>query len=135
MKNILILILLLLAYTSFGQISFKTGNVQLDSDLKTINSNASVDFGSFKTNLSLSYNLSEKKIDYMKGSLHMSSGEIYFALEISKYSKKPIDEILTIYKNNKSKGWGYIAKEAGIKPGSAEFHQLKNNASSKKKQG
>jgi hypothetical protein len=26
----------------------------------------------------------------------------------------------------------YIAKQAGIKPGSAEFHQLKNNAKGKK---
>jgi len=132
MKNILVLILSLLAFTSFGQISLKTGSLQLDSDLNTINTNASVDFGSFKTDLSLSYKLSEKKIDYMKGSLNMSPGEIYFALEISKHSRKPINEVLTIYKKNKSKGWGHIAKEAGIKPGSAEFHQLKNNARSRK---
>lgn len=62
----------------------------------------------------------------------MAPGEIYLALEISKLSKIPIDEVIIIYKKNKSKGWGYIAKEAGIKPGSAEFHQLKNNTNSQK---
>ena len=56
----------------------------------------------------------------------MEAGEIYLALEIAKLSKTPVDEVITIYKNNKSKGWGYIAKEAGIKPGSPEFHQMKN---------
>lgn len=30
------------------------------------------------------------------------------------------------YKANKCKGCGIIAKELGIKPGSAEFHALKN---------
>lgn len=132
MKNIFLVLLSFLVYSASAQISFNTGSVQLDTDLNAINANASVDFGSFKGDLSLSYNVSEKKIDYMKGSLNMAPGEIYLALEIAKLSKTPIDEVITIYKNNKCKGWGYIAKEAGIKPGSAAFHQLKNDASAEK---
>jgi hypothetical protein len=30
-----------------------------------------------------------------------------------------------VYKQSKGKGWGVIAKELGIKPGSPEFHALK----------
>ena len=135
MKYTLILLFSLLAFSAVGQISFNTGSVQLDTDLNTINANADLNFGTFKTNLALSYNVSEKKIDYMKVSLHMAPGEIYFALEISKLSQTPIDEVNQIYINGKSKGWGYIAKEAGIKPGSAEFHQLKNNADENKSKG
>jgi hypothetical protein len=135
MKSILIILLSFTVYSVSAQISFNTGSVQLDTDLNTINARASADFDSFKGKLSISYNISEKKIEYMKGSLEMAPGEIYLALEIAKLSKKPIDEIIIIYNKDKSKGWGYIAKEAGIKPGSTEFHQLKNNASSKKKRG
>ena len=29
------------------------------------------------------------------------------------------------YRNNKGQGWGVIAKNLGIKPGSDEFHALK----------
>ena len=68
----------------------------------------------------------------MKASVGMVAGEIYLALEISNLSGTSIDEIIALYSENKGKGWGYIAKQAGIKPGSDEFHRLKNNASDKK---
>ncbi|GAB7089348.1 hypothetical protein [Marinifilum fragile] len=132
MKKLLLILLPFIVFSASAQISFNTGNVQFDTDLNTINANASVDFGAFKGKLLVSYDISEKKIEFMKGSVNMAPGEIYLALEISKLSKTPIDRVITIYERNKSKGWGYIAKEAGIKPGSPEFHQLKNNASSKK---
>jgi len=121
MKKILLILVSLIAYSGSAQISFNTGSVQLDSDLNIINISASADFESFKGDMGVTYNVSEKKIEYMRVSLNMAPGEIYFALEISVLSKTPIDKVITIYKKNKSKGWGYIAKEAGIKPGSSEF--------------
>ncbi|MDE1208344.1 hypothetical protein [Tenacibaculum larymnensis] len=132
MKNLFIILLSIFTYSASAQISFNTGNTQLDSDLNIINTDANLNFGAFKTRLSISYNVSEGKIKYMGGSLGMKAGEIYLALEISKLSRRSIDDMITIYRTHKNKGWGYIAKQAGIKPGSAEFHQLKNNANSKK---
>ena len=135
MRTLLIFLLSIFTYTASAQIAFNTGSNQLDADLNSINVDADLNFGAFRTQLSVSYNVTEKKIQYMKGSLGMKSGEIYLALEISKLSRRSIDDIIVIYKKHKGKGWGYIAKQAGIKPGSAEFHQLKNNASSKKNKG
>ena len=132
MKNLYILFLVFGFYSVSAQISFRTGNIQLDSDLNEINTHASTDFGAFKADMKLSYNVSEKKIEYMRGSLEMAPGEIYLALEISKIAKVPLDDVLSVYKTDKSKGWGFIARQAGIKPGSDEFHQLKNSASLKK---
>ena len=129
---------IVLSNSTISQIKFNTGSIEFDNNLKKINTEASVNFGSFKTDLALSYNTSTKKIDYMKASVKMKPAEIYLAFEISKISKKSIDEIITIYKTNKNKGWGYIAKQAGIKPGSAEFHALKGktkNKSNKKGKG
>ncbi|MCV9386122.1 hypothetical protein [Reichenbachiella ulvae] len=115
-----------------AQVAFRTGNAQLDTDLNNINANASLHFGAFRTDLSIGYDVSEKKIDYMHSRLEMKPGEIYVALEISKISRRPVDEVIRYYESDKDRGWGYIAKQCGIKPGSAEFHQLKNGAQSQK---
>jgi len=132
MKHLFLFIFLFSFYSVSAQIYFNTGNVQLDADLNIINTRARNDPGSFRTDMKLSYNVSEKKLNYMSADLHMSFGEIYLSLEISRIVRVPLDEVLIIYKKHKSRGWGAIAKQLGIKPGSAEFHHLKNNTSSRK---
>ena len=130
MKKIVLVLIMLVVYSASAQIAFNTGSVEFDADLNEINARGSADFEMFKGDLSLFFGVSEKKIDYLKGSLNMAPGEIYFALELSKISRTSIDTIISIYDKNKHKGWGYTAKKVGIKPGSAEFHQMKSNASS-----
>jgi hypothetical protein len=34
--------------------------------------------------------------------------------------------VIEQYRSSKGKGWGVLAKSLGIKPGSKEFHALKN---------
>ena len=126
-KLLIVLCLLFSSVISNAQISFNTGNSEMDADLSNINVNAKLDFGVFKTNLNLTYNISEKKIDYLSISVKMEPAEIYLALELTKLSSKSIDDVVEIYKAHKEKGWGYIAKQIGIKPGSPEFHKLKEN--------
>ena len=99
----------------------------MDRGLNTINTQASLNFDTYKSNLSVTYNTPVSKIDYMRQRLNMVPGEIYLALEIGRISRTNIDNVLTVYRRDKDKGWGHIAKELGIKPGSSEFHQLKNN--------
>jgi hypothetical protein len=59
----------------------------------------------------------------------MVTADVYMAPEVAKISGKPIVEVVQSYKSNKGKGWGVIAKNLGIKPGSKEFKVLKNGAS------
>lgn len=103
-----------------------------DSDLNfaltQLNAAARLDFGSFKANIGLSYNLSASKIEYMHVSLRMQPSDIFMAAELSVLSGMPIDRVVVIYQRNKHKGWGQIAKQLGIKPGSAKFHALKRKA-------
>ncbi len=136
MKKVFILhSLLFLSVISNAQVPFNTGNAELDADLSKINANAELDFGTFKTDLKLSYNISDKKIDYLSISVKMEPAEIYLSLELSKLSGRSVDEVVEIYKVHKDKGWGYIAKQLGIKPGSAEFHKLKENTKNKEAKG
>ena len=44
-------------------------------------------------------------------------------------SHRSWDEVLREYKENNGTGWGVIAKNLGIKPGSREFHELKDDDS------
>jgi hypothetical protein len=42
-------------------------------------------------------------------------------------TKHPIDTVQKNYMANRGQGWGVIAKQLGIKPGSNEFHALKKD--------
>jgi hypothetical protein len=135
MKNLFLFLFTLNFYLVSAQISFNTGNAHLDADLNIINTQARTNLSSFRSDMTLSYNVSEKKLDYMSVNLGMVPGEIYLAFEISRIARVSLDELLTVYSKHKSNGWGVIAKQLGIKPGSAEFHQLKNRARTNKGKG
>ena len=65
MKRVIFLhITLFLSIISNAQAPFNTGIAELDADLGMINANAKLDFGAFKTDLELSYNISDKKRDH-----------------------------------------------------------------------
>jgi hypothetical protein len=136
MKRVIFLhITLFLSIISNAQAPFNTGNAEMDADLGKINVNAKLDFGTFKTDMEISYNISGKKIDYLSISVKMEPAEIYLALELSKLSGRSIDQVVEIYEVYKDKGWGFIAKELGIKPGSPEFHSLKEQTKNKGAKG
>lgn len=138
MKKIFVFTLLsLIVLNVFSQVTFKTGDIELDTDLNNINAKAKLDFGKFKAEMAIKYNIDEKKIEFMHTEVAMEPAEIFLAFEIGKIANKPIDVVIEEYKINRNKGWGVIAKDLGIKPGSNEFHALKNETklSSGKKKG
>lgn len=112
-----------------------TGDKELDSQLVSLDTEAKVSFSSFKVELSNTYAIPAPKIDYLKVEIGMSGGDIYMALEIARIKNISVDIVVNSYKKHKGQGWGVIAKDLGIKPGSAEFHQLKGNAKVKGKSG
>ena len=119
---------------SSAQIEFNTGNPEMETNLNSMNVNAKLDLGKFKADLSLKYGVPSTKVDNLLG-LNMEPAEVFLALEIGHIIHKPVDDVVTVYKSNKGKGWGAIAKEMGIKPGSKEFHALKNSTKGKGDKG
>lgn len=132
---ILVLLICGFAATSVSAQFYKTGDVKLDASVESINTDAKSSPTTFKTETSATYSVSVAKIDTWSIEFGMSFGDIYLALEIGEITKKPYDEVIKVYQANKKKGWGAIAKELGIKPGSPEFHALKGNADTKAKKG
>jgi hypothetical protein len=109
----------------------KSGDVELDASLDDINIKAKTDITLFKKDLSIEFNIGEPKIDKMLNA-QMSPADIFMVCQVADLTKKEPDVVVTSYNANKDKGWGVIAKEMGIKPGSPEFHALKGKAKHKK---
>jgi uncharacterized membrane protein YgcG len=129
MKKTLLLIAMVLTGVAYGQ-DYRSGDAEIDANLKIVNSEASKDISSFKLELSKTFAVPLPKIDLCFNA-GMNAGDAYMALEISNIVRRPIEEVITSYKKNKGKGWGVIAKEMGIKPGSDAFHRLKGNCKNK----
>ena len=52
-------------------------------------------------------------------------GDVYYACSIAQVLGRPCRYVADYWDEHHGKGWGVVAQELGIKPGSAEFHRLK----------
>lgn len=112
----------------------KSEDAELDASLNEINIKAKNDIVTFKKELAAEYNIVESKINNMLDQ-NMSPADVFMTVQVANIVKKDPDVVVTSYNKNKNKGWGAIAKDLGIKPGSAEFHALKGKAKNKKDKG
>jgi len=116
---------LFLILSSFAHYAFAGGG--LDVSKGKIDARAKVDLGKIKTEVGVRYDITKNKFEILYGKFGMSAGDIVIAAEISKKTGRDIDDVCEKYKSHKGNGWGNLAKQLGIKPGSAEFHQLKSD--------
>lgn len=133
-KKVFILVLLITCIGMSASAQYNTGDKKLDASLAKIDDGTKSDGDgiNFLKGVSTSYNVPESKVDSWSKQ-GMKSGDIIMACEVGKITKKPVDDVVKVYQANKEKGWGAISKELGIKPGSPEFHALKNNTEAKAK--
>jgi hypothetical protein len=52
-------------------------------------------------------------------------GDIYYACTLASIIGRPCRHVVDIWERDHGQGWGQVAKNLGIKPGSPEFHRLK----------
>ena len=52
-------------------------------------------------------------------------GDVYYACSIARIIGRPCDYVADYWEENRGQGWGVVAQRLGIKPGSPEFHRLK----------
>ncbi len=52
--------------------------------------------------------------------------DAFMVFQLGQMAHKQPKVVLQTYRTHRGKGWGVIAKQLGIKPGSKEFHALKN---------
>lgn len=97
----------------------------LESFLADVDIRAKADLGSFKADLSLTFGVSEGKVNGMFEVMSKPS-DVYMCLRVGEVARQPVARVIEAYKRHQGQGWGVIAKNLGIKPGSDEFHALKS---------
>ena len=55
-----------------------------------------------------------------------SPGDVYYACALAYQAHRPCGDVAKAYESNRGQGWGVVAMRMGIKPGSAEFHAMKD---------
>jgi hypothetical protein len=94
--------------------------------VKDFNIRAEADPTGFRAQLATRFKIGDTEIAGVL-SVCNKPADAYIALRLGEISRQPTEYVLEQYKANKGKGWGVLAKSLGIKPGSKEFHALKQS--------
>ena len=110
-----------------GSLDIGTGDSELDITLGDLNITAGDDIEGFKAKMRLSFGKKKEDINELIEDFEMEPSDVYLTLEIANITGKKIKEVSEEFKKNRGKGWGVMAKNLGIKPGSKKFHELKKS--------
>ena len=91
---------------------------------KNLNIQAQADLSGFKARLATRFKIGDVQVDAVLNNVG-DPADAYLALRLGEMSGRPVDQVIEKYKKYGGKGWGALAKSLGIKPGSQEFHALK----------
>jgi hypothetical protein len=96
----------------------------LDGFLNNLNIQARADESGFAARISAQFGVPEVRVRAVIGTVS-APADAFMVFQLGEMTHRPPDSVLRVYKANRGKGWGVIAKSLGIKPGSPEFHALK----------
>ena len=94
--------------------------------MNDFNIQAQADPSGFRARLAARFRIGDAEISAVIGNV-ASPADAYIVFRLGEMSGRPYDRVMREYKTSKGKGWGVIAKNLGIKPGSREFHELKRS--------
>ena len=121
MIKTLYVIMTSLLLVTFATVSFAAEYGWMD----VFNATAQADPTGYKQRLADRFNVGQATIGDV---LHVAKNpaDAYMLFRLGEVTSTPTDQVIKKYNAEKDKGWGALAKSMGIKPGSAEFHALKN---------
>lgn len=94
--------------------------------VRDFNIQAQADPPGFRARLATRFQIGDAQISAVLSNVSNPS-DAYIVFRLGEMSTQPTDRVMREYKSGKGKGWGVIAKNLGIKPGSKEFHALKRS--------
>lgn len=115
------LVLTLLALLIFNTLSFAGG---LDNFIGSLNVQARTDMNDFSVRLSSQFGIPQAQVSAVISSVR-EPADAFIVLQLGQWAQLPPERVLRTYQSQRKKGWGAMAKSLGIKPGSAQFHALK----------
>jgi hypothetical protein len=121
MKNMRLLIALCL----FLAATAVSARADLNIFLGDLNNRAAASPNDYHNRLSTQFGVPQSQIHTLTRSV-AAPADAFMVLQLAQMLGLSHERVLRTYNANQGKGWGVISKELGIKPGSAEFHALKN---------
>lgn len=129
MKKLIIMFIVINSYLSFGQevvsINFNTGDKELNTHLSDVNSYAKSNMDLFRKDMSDKFGVTKEQLDQLITKERRQPADVYYGYNLAQITGKPFPTVIKMHTDKK--GWGAIAKDLGIKPGSEEFKALKNS--------
>ena len=120
MKPLKILFVFLMTFLLYSSIASAK-----DFDwMRDFNAWASLDPLGLRARLAARFRIGDAEISAVLSNI-VEPAHAYMVLRLGEMSHQPFERVMEEYNKNMGKGWGVIAKNLGIKPGSAEFHALK----------
>ena len=120
MKKILIVMAVFSFLTSLSVVA----HADLDGFLSSVNVQARADMNGFSMRLGAQFGVPLPQVQAILKTVD-TPADAFMCLQLGQMTHKQPEVVMATYERNKGKGWGAVAKELGIKPGSAEFHALK----------
>jgi hypothetical protein len=121
MKKVVIAAMIGLFVAGFATVS----HADLDGFLSSLNVQAQADLPGFKAKLSAQFGVPLPTVETIFAEVRMP-GDVFMCLQLGEFAHKTPQVVVQRYQRSKKKGWGALAQELGIKPGSREFHALKS---------
>ena len=97
----------------------------LDGFLKSVNVQAWADLPGFSATVSAQFGVPVPQVQAVLTMVD-TPADAFMVFQLGQMAHKQPEVVLQTYRSHRGKGWGVIAKQLGIKPGSKEFHALKN---------
>ncbi len=97
----------------------------LDDFLSSLNVQAHADMNGFAVKVGAQFGVPVPQVHAVLQKVE-APADAFMVFQLGQMAQKPPETVMRTYQSRKGKGWGVIAKELGIKPGSKEFHALKN---------
>ena len=114
------IVLSLLALIIFATPAF----AGLSDFLTSLNIQARNDINGFAARVSAQFGIPEAQVRAVISTVK-EPADAFMVMQLGQWSRRPVEQVMPVYESNRGKGWGVIAKQLGIKPGSAQFHALK----------
>lgn len=92
--------------------------------LKEIDISAKADPSGYALKLATRFKIGDVEVKTVLSQVNNYS-DAYMVLRLGELAHTNTNTVIQHYNTSKNKGWGVLAKQLGIKPGSREFHALK----------
>jgi len=92
--------------------------------LNQLSIEAQADPSGFVARLSTRFHIGNTQVETVIDNIG-NQADAYMVFRLAEMSHRPVTYVTERYRANRHQGWGVLAKQLGIKPGSREFHALK----------